>query len=376
MMLACVAAGPTTRPADFAAFRDGGGLSGQAPALPARLMPAPTPMKLRWTYQAGDDTQQTSIESAAVISASTVYVADDRGVLHAIDLITGKAKWKYSTDNGFEATPLVMDGRVYLGDLAGLLHCVSAVNGQKIWTFDTESGIHSSANAVFTEAGPRILFGNDAGQILCMDTQGKKVWAAEAGDRVNACPAIAMESGQPIALFSGCDAHLRAIRVSDGKEVFNTDLGALAGGSPALRDGRIFVGTDRGHVLCFSMDGKPIWDFDKIVEEVMVYASPAVSDGIVTVGARDRKIYGLDEKTGHQMWSFPTHGEVDSSALISGGRVYVGSKDKTLYVLDLKTGKEIWHFTASRAITASPCIANGVLVIGDTHGAVYCLESK
>jgi outer membrane protein assembly factor BamB len=73
---------------------------------------------------------------------------------------------------------------------------------------------------------------------------------------------------------------------------------------------------------------------------------------------------------------FPTHGEVDSSALISGGRVYVGSKDKTLYVLDLKTGKEIWHFTASRAITASPCIANGVLVIGDTHGAVYCLESK
>jgi outer membrane protein assembly factor BamB len=362
-------AGSATRPADFAAFRDGGGLVGTASALPA------PPMKLRWTYQCGEG-ESAAVESAAVISGDVVYVADDRGTLHAIDLVTGKNKWKYTSEGGFAVTPLVMDGRVYVGDLAGLFHCVSASDGKKVWTFDSENGIHSSANAVMTAAGPRILFGNDGGQILCLDAAGKKVWAAEAGDRVNAAPSVATIGGEQVALFSGCDMHLRAIKVKDGAQQFDTDLGALAGGSPVVAGDRIYVGTDRGHVLCFSSDGKQVWDFDKVTDEAMVYASPAVAGGMAVVGARDRKIYGLEAATGKPSWTFATRGEVDSSALISDGRVYVGCKDKKLYVLDLKSGKSLWEFSASRGITASPCIAKGVLVIGDTRGAVYCLEGK
>lgn len=371
LLFASLAAGPTTRPADFAAFRDGGGLPGTAGPLPA------PPLKLRWTYQTGGTgSEPSSVESAATISGDTVYVADDRGTLHAIDLATGKNKWKYVSEGGFEVTPLVMDGRVYLGDLAGLFHCVSAKDGKKVWTFDSENGIHSSANAVFTADGPRLLFGNDGGQILCLNTDGKKVWDAQAGDRVNSAPSIAAIKGEPAALFSGCDAHLRAIQVKDGKEVFDTDLGALSGGSPAVAGDRIYVGTDQGHVLCFDTAGKQLWDFDQVGDHAMVYASPAVSDGVVVAGARDRKVYGLDANTGKPLWSLPTRGEVDSSALITGGRAYVGSKDKKLYAIDLKTGKSQWEFPASRGITASPCIAENVLVIGDTRGAVYCLEGK
>src|SRR5438309_11393170 len=40
------------------------------------------------------------------------------------------------------------------------------------------------------------------------------------------------------------------------------------------------VGTDGGHVLCLDATGKQLWDFDKVGEEAMVYASPAVSNGI------------------------------------------------------------------------------------------------
>src|SRR5207302_11458710 len=76
------AAGPATQPANFAAFRNGGGLSGEAEKLP------PPPFQLRWTYQAGEEGDHVSIESAAAIMAGTVYVADDRGTLHAVDLTT------------------------------------------------------------------------------------------------------------------------------------------------------------------------------------------------------------------------------------------------------------------------------------------------
>src|SRR5436305_1639656 len=141
-LLPCLAAGPApTHPLDFAAFRDGGGLTGTAGPLPA------PPLKLRWTYQTGGSgTEPTSVESVATIK------------------------------------------------------------------------------------------------------------------------------GEPAALFSGCDAHLRAIGVKDGKEVFDTDLGALSGGSPAVSGDRIYVGTDGGHVLCFGADGKQLWDFDQVGDHAMVYA--------------------------------------------------------------------------------------------------------
>ena len=367
LLLACQATGPATKPVVIAAFRDGGGLTGLAEKI------APPPMKLRWTYPTGDEKQRTSIESAATISGNTVYVADDRGTLHAIDLQSGNVKWKYQSEGGFDTSPLVMDGRVYLGDLAGLFHCVSAVEGKKIWTFDSESGVHASANS----DGSHILFGNDGAQIICLDTNGKKEWIATAGDRINSAPSIgALPDGRWVALFSGCDSHLRAIELKAGNEVFATEMGALAPGSPVMLKDRIVIGTDRGHVLCYALDGKPLWDYDKVKDEAMVYSSPAVADGIVVAGARDRQVHAMTLADGKPLWVFTTRGDVDSSPLISDGRVYFGSKDKKLYVLDLKTGKSLWEFTAARAITAPPAIGGGVLVIGDTKGNVYCFEAK
>jgi outer membrane protein assembly factor BamB len=371
LALVGIGAGPATRPADFAAFRDGGGLAGIAAPLAA------PPMTLRWTYHAGADEpqQHVAIESAAAISGGTVYVADDRGTLHAIDLASGKGKWKYTSEGGFGTSPLVMGGRVYLGDLAGIVHCVGAADGKKVWTYDSENGIHASCNA----DGSHILLGNDGAQILCLDTEGKKVWTAEAGDRINAAPALAtLADGGVVALFSGCDAQLRAISLSDGKQVFASELGSLAPGSPAVAGERIVVGVDRGHVVCFDLAGKQLWDYDKIGDEAMVFASPAISveAGIVIAAARDRKVHAIDLKTGQPLWTFTTRGEVDSSPLISAGRVYFGGKDKKLYVLDLKSGKKLWEYTVAKPISAPPVIAQGVLVIGDERGDVYCFEGK
>jgi outer membrane protein assembly factor BamB len=80
----------------------------------------------------------------------------------------------------------------------------------------------------------------------------------------------------------------------------------------------------------------------------MVFASAAVAEGIVVVGARDRKVYGFKAADGAPAWEFRTKGDVDSSPVISGGRVYIGSKDKRLYVLDLKTGAMQFEFQAGR----------------------------
>src|SRR5262245_1713396 len=56
----------------------------------------PKTLKLLWTYEHGE-----SIESSAAIADGGVYVGSQSGDLLAIDLSTGKLRWKYhATKNG------------------------------------------------------------------------------------------------------------------------------------------------------------------------------------------------------------------------------------------------------------------------------------
>lgn len=349
---------------DWPAFHGGGELRGEAKPIGTGALAR------RWMFKPDED--PGAIEESAAIVGQFVYVGDAKGRLYCLALADGKPKWTYKTENGFSAPPLVAGGKVYIGDMAGVFHCVSADTGAKAWTFDAETGqpINAGANAW----GDRIVFGDDGANVICLTAaDGTKAWQLTTGDRVNGTPAIA----NGIAYVSGCDAKLRGIDVATGKEKFATDLGALSPGSPAVLGDRLFIGTDGGRVLCVSADGaKTLWTYEAVKQQAMVYASPAVAEGIVVTGARDRHVHAIDAATGQPKWTFATRGDVDSSPAVAGGRVYVGSRDKKMYVLDLKTGKPLGEFQASRGIEAGPAVGQGVVVVGDTSGAVYCLEPK
>src|SRR5438105_15377282 len=130
-----VSAQPPTA-ANWSQFRGDARLTGiAAAALPDRLT-------LRWTYEAGE-----SIESSAAIVDGVVYVGSAKGELLAIDLETGKLRWKYATGpDGFieSSSPAVGRDAVFVGDLAGVLHAVSTRDGSRLWTFKTESEVKSS----------------------------------------------------------------------------------------------------------------------------------------------------------------------------------------------------------------------------------------
>lgn len=360
-------AGNADAPPVIPGFQGGGQLRGVAEPI------APPPYAVRWQIKVGTEEERASIENSPTIAADTAYVADGKGVLHALNLTDGKARWTYKSEAGFATTPLVLGNRVYLGDLEGLLHCISADKGEKIWTFDSGGGIHSSANV--SPDGKMVLFGNDTAQIFAVDAQsGKKIWEGSSGDRVNACPAI----GHGVALFTGCDARLLALNLKDGTEKFAFDLGGLAPGSPTVLPDSIVAATGEGTVLAISPDGKKqLWKYDDVDQQAaMFYSSPAAADGLIVLGCRDRQVHAINAKTGKRAWAFKTRGDVDATATISAGRVYVPSGDKNLYVLDLKTGQKLWQFKAGRAVTAGVAIGGGVIVFGDSAGNVYCLEPK
>ena len=67
-----------------------------------------------------------------------MYVGGGDGDLVALDLASGKLRWKYATGNLIgESSPAVSGDAVYIGDLGGVLHAVSVRDGKPLWTFKT-----------------------------------------------------------------------------------------------------------------------------------------------------------------------------------------------------------------------------------------------
>jgi outer membrane protein assembly factor BamB len=338
-------------------FRANARLTGVATSTP------PDALKLLWTLELGD-----SIDSSAAIVDGVVYVGAVTGDLSAVDLATGKLRWKYSTGQSIgESSPAVANGFVYVGDAAGVLHAVHARDGSRAWTFKTGQEIKSSP----VVAAGMVLVGSYDGNLYALDAvTGRQRWKFETeGQPVHATPAV----HDGMAFIAGCDESFRAVSLKNGKQVFQIAAGANTAASPIIEGERAYFGTFNSEVLAFDLETQRIvWRYQNPERQFPFYSSAAFVDGRIVVGGRDKLVHAIDAATGERAWTFTTGARVDSSPAVAGKRVYVGSSDGRLYALDASSGRKHWEFNAGAAITASPAIAAGRVVVGATDGVLYC----
>ncbi len=113
-----------------------------------------------------------------------------------------------------------------------------------------------------------------------------------------------------------------------------------------------------------------------------VKSSPAVADGRVFVGSFDEHLHAIDFKTGKGLWKFKTDGTIESSPLVLNGLVYTGSEDGKVYALDAKSGKKEWDYqTEDKVIGAPNWVKNPKggdpwILVGSHDFLLYSFESK
>jgi len=340
-------------------FRANYSLTGVSPST------VPDNLKVMWTYDAGE-----SIESSAAIADATVFVGASTGDLLAIDLWSGKLKWKYKTkDMILESSPAVGGGMVFVGDQVGVFHAVNAQTGKGVWSYPTGSEIKSSPVIV----GDKVLIGSYDGYLYCFQIRdGKTAWKFRTENYVHGTPAVV----DGVAYFAGCDEIFHGIRIADGKEVVKVPAGGNTASSVATNGQSFFFGNFNNEVVSLNLKQKrQAWVYEHPQRQFPFYSSAALVDGKVVIGGRDKMIHCLNVATGKAFWTFMTRARVESSPAIAGGKVYVGSNDGRFYVLDLAKGTKLWEFNAGGALSASPAIASGRVVIGDQNGKLYCFGS-
>ena len=82
-------------------------------------------------------------------------------------------------------------------------------------------------------------------------------------------------------------------------------------------------------IHCLSaVNGKSLWTFNT---RARVESSPAIAEGRVYVGSNDGRFYVLDLSKGALLWEFNAGAPVSASPGLGSGRVVIGTQDGRLY---------------------------------------------
>ena len=145
-------------------------------------------------------------------------------------------------------------------------------------------------------------------------------------------------------------------------------------GTPAVNNGRVYIGAYDGNVLYVTTNGEvsgtKFETGGPIVGSVVLYGDT------LFVGSTDGRLYALslDLKL-KEGWPFKTGGKIWSTPVVSDNVVYLASADHNLYAIDAESGNEIWRFETGAAIMSTPLVANAKVYIGGCDRKFYAIEA-
>ncbi|HZF10667.1 MAG TPA: PQQ-binding-like beta-propeller repeat protein [Thermoanaerobaculia bacterium] len=302
-------------------------------------------------------------------------------------------RWSFPTAGPVRSTPLVAGGTVYLGSGDGSLYALDAATGQEKWRFATGGAIHSSP-ALAGGAGDLVLFASRDRRFYALDAQtGRQRWSvvfgpdlpfAWAWDYFLSSPAVV--DGR-VFVGSG-DGNLYALEAATGKVLWKLPTHGRVRSSPAVAGGVVYVGSLDGRLYAAdAADGHLRWTFEPEgvgldsarigFDRTSLQSSPAVAGNTVVFGSRDGFLYAVDTATGHRKWRFDHQASwVISSPAVENGMVYVGTSDgHFVQAVDLASGREKWHFATGDRVFASPALAAGTVYFTSRDRNLYALDA-
>ena len=170
------------------------------------------------------------------------------------------------------------------------------------------------------------------------------LWQADAGSSSDDAAFVPAVDGNAIFTASG-EGILSRFEPLKGKRIWKVDTLHKLSAGVGVGDNMLIVCAENGEVMAFDETGKPLWKFEIAGELLSV---PRVASGVAIVRTGDGRIFGLDDRSGKQLWvyqyttpalSIRSHAGVE----VSQDTVFAGFAGGKLVSLDLKTGAVNWE---------------------------------
>ena len=299
-------------------------------------------------------------------------------------LKVGKA---WSTDvgkgldkSGRQIRPVFSSGSLFTADYKGLLVALDAQNGRKLWEIKTDLPFTGGPGV----SGQLLMMGTENGEVFAFDAStGTQLWSATVTSEVLAAPAEA----DGIVVVRCIDGRVFGLDKDTGQRLWVYDhsvpLLTLRGNAPLLlRAGVVFVGYDGGEVVALKQaDGVLMWEQTLVTVEGRTELERLSDiDGQLIFIASDllvssykNRLASLAADSGRLLW----FKDISSATGVSVDRVNlaISDKDGNVWLLDRRNGAEAWKQDEllHRGLTR-PAFYGNFVVVGDAEGYLHWIN--
>jgi outer membrane protein assembly factor BamB len=182
---------------------------------------------------------------------------------------------------------------------------------------------------------------------------------------------------------------LTKLNADNGKQEWRIETEEPVSGGVGFGGGLVLVGTSRGNVLAYDVNGKLLWK-SHVSSEIL--SAPRYFEGKVFVRCGDNHIYGLDAADGVRKWVYTRKVpalSLRSSAgiVVDSGAVYAGFSGGKMIALNADSGQLLWEATVSTPkgvteierisdITSLPVVVGPVVYAVAYQGRIAAVDRR
>ncbi len=367
----------------------------------------PGKLETSWRVKTGGQ-----ISASPTLVDGVMYLGNNDGHLYAIDPSTGRAFWTYGTKSPLMSAPIVYNDLVIVGE--GDANSMGSSPPEPIKVGQGPSSLialdlHSGKVRWKKTIGgtgmptPAIINGvliqhNGAGWVGGYDpATGKQKFAHHLESVASMSAILPLGGDQFVTTGVGTNAVWK-MSATDGSVLWRSVFPHGASGigdCPPVSDGnRIYCdyvvpvppdsGTQVGRPAqerIFSIDvntGAKVWDVAAergTLQPRNEAAIPLLVDGVLCVGSALAPVmHGLSAENGNQLWTLKTHGPIKGGAVAVDGVVYFGDFGGYLWAVDERTGNVVGVKNLhSRFNVGSPIVDGKTLIDGTDTGDIIAL---
>ena len=349
--------------------------------------------------------------SSPVVANGKVYAftkpkGEDADALAAFDAKTGKRLWeksyprgKFGTPfgNGPRSTPAISGETAVTFGPTGVLSAWDANTGATRWQVDTLKK-YDAPNLFFgVSASPLVVngkvvvpVGGKGAALVAFDlASGKELWHSGDDPASYASP-IVVGKGADATVIALTGSHLRAVRLSDGKPVWEIpfkDKLNESSTTPVVADNLLIASSVTRGSAAFTLDPpatpKPLWKAPKLT---CYFSTPLVVGeqiymviGQATLLTASVSLQCVELKTGKVLWTEPNLGKYHAALLKTGDGNLLMLDDTgrlTLFKPDAAKFRVLGRAKVCGETWAHPALSDGVVYVRDTKELVALKITK
>lgn len=294
-----------------------------------------------WTVKIGDGAGEENINLVPAVTEDSVYAIDHKGLIVAVNRLTGEKRWEVETEIPFVSGPTLSKDKLIVGTGEGELIAYSQADGTEIWRASLPSAV---LDLPAIDQGFVVARGTDGKISALKEKDGTVEWTHE-----RTAPTLSVRSkGGPIIVddlvidgFGG--GKLIALRLKNGQREWESLV--------ALSKGRAVE--------------------DRLLD---LNAPPFVKSDTIYVSGFQANVAAVAIRNGDVDWR---EEKISTHTGLSGNRrsLFLSDNSSDVWRLEIRNGSDLWKQDElhQRRLTM-PVIVKEKLVVGDFEGYVHILS--